>query len=48
MVFGVIYLEFIDYYSADPAATAWIGALAIVISACLGEYVQWPEVCNAQ
>ena len=35
MMFGVFYLEFLDYYSASPLTTSWIGSLAEAI-ACAG------------
>ena len=35
MIFGVLYLEFLDYYSATPSATAWIGSVAEAIT-CVG------------
>ena len=33
--FGVMYLEFIEYYSASPSSTAWIVSLATAIM-CTG------------
>ena len=37
MVFGVMYLEFLDYYNSDPASVAWVGALAAVMNSSLGK-----------
>ena len=37
LVFGVMYLEFLDYYNSDPASVAWVGSVAAVINSALGK-----------